>query len=133
MNNEGNEARSSEELGVSQASTEFNKRKRSKPRKRRGGKKVVKKTKKVKVSADRKRKSYEIVSGRPAAKYPKPRKGTSALLIWNTLKAKRRATVSQVADAIAGKIKTKKANLIGHVGWYFFHWKRLGVVRVAKA
>ncbi len=121
--------------GVSQASVEFNKKK-SKPRKRKGGKKVVKKTKKVKVSVGRRRKSYEVVAGRPESRYPTPRKGTVPAAIWPALKSKKRATALEIALAIRSKVKSRSAknlpDLTGHVAWYFFQWQKLGIVRVAK-
>lgn len=127
--------------GVTQASAEFNKRKKSKPRGRKGGKKVVKKTKKAKaktkVTTERRRKSYEIVSGRPTSRYPDPRKGTVPAAIWAALKSKKRTTTLEIALAIRGKVKSRSAknltDLTGHVGWYFHQWKKLGILRVAKA
>ncbi|KKK92848.1 hypothetical protein LCGC14_2698820, partial [marine sediment metagenome] len=94
--------------GASQASVEFNKR-RAKPRKRKGGRKVVKKTKKAKKSVERRGKAYEIVAGRPASKYPIPRKGSVPAAIWAALKSKKRATAKELSVAIVGKIAPASA------------------------
>ncbi len=121
--------------GVTQASAEFNKRK-SAPRKRKGGRKVVKKTKKVKKSVERRGKAYEIVAGRPASKYPTPREGSVPAAIWTALKAKKRATARELSVAIVGKIAPASAKdrvyLVLHVGWYLTKWKKMGLVRFAK-
>ncbi len=127
--------------GVTQASAEFNKRKSS-PRKRRGGKKVMKKTKKVKktkktkAAAGERGKAHEIITDRPAARYPTPRKNTVPAAIWAALKARKRATAKELAAAIVGKIAPASAKdrvyLVAHVGWYLTKWKKEGVVRFAK-
>ena len=122
--------------GASQASAEFNKRK-AKPRKRKGGRKVVKKTKKTKKSVERRGKAYEVVAGRPASKYPTPREGSVPAAIWAALKSKKRATARELAVAIVGKIAPASAKdrayLVLHVGWYLTKWKKMGLVRFAKA
>ena len=121
--------------GVSQASAEFNKRK-AKPRKRKGGKKVVKKTKKTKKSVERRGKVHEIVAGRPASKDPTPREGSVPAAIWAALKLKKRATAKELSVAIVGKIAPASAKdrvyLVLHVGWYLTKWKKMGLVRFAK-
>jgi hypothetical protein len=126
-----------DEPAPTSASVEFNKRK-TKPRGRKGGKKVVKKTKKIKKAGGTRRgHAYEIVTGRPAAAYPTPHKGTVPAAIWAALKSKKRATAQALTDAIRGKIKSKSAKdprkLVGHVGWYLTKWKKLKLVRFAKA
>ena len=128
--------------GVSQASAKFNKRK-SRPRKRKEGRKVVKKAKKTKKAkkgkskVERRGKAYEIVTGRPASKYPTPRKGSVPAAIWPVLKSKKRATARELAVAIVGKIAPASAKdrvyLVLHVGWYLTKWKKMGLVRFAKA
>jgi hypothetical protein len=127
--------------GETQASVEFNKKK-SKPRERRGEKKVmkkakrVKKVKKAKASGGRRGHAYEIVTGRAAAAYPTPREGSVPAAIWPALKAKKRATAKELAVAIVGKIAPASAKdrayLVLHVGWYLTKWKKLKLVRFAK-
>lgn len=116
-------------------------KKKPSSRKRKEGRKTMKKKRKVKktktrASVKRQRKSYEIISGRPAARYPKFRKGTVPAAIWAALKSKKRATTLQIAEAIRGKVKSRSAknlaDLTGHVGWYFYQWKKLGVLRVVR-